>query len=149
MTCIKIGFDVGGVILDQTTRELITESYKTIKLCIEKYKPENVFIVSKARNHWIDLTKQMFIDTQFYEFTNFLDKNIYFVDEYEDKAIMCEKLQINYFVDDSVKVIKFLLDTDTKGIWYNPSCTSCLTKTELKKIHIVKTWKNIRKLLLT
>lgn len=146
---MKIGFDIGGVIVDAKTRELFTESYRTIKLCIEKYKPENVYIISKAKSHWIDITKKMLEETNFYKLTNFLEENIYFVNEYGDKAVLCGKLQLNYFVDDSIKVIKFLLDTNTIGIWFDPCDMTCLHKNDLKKIHIVKTWKSIRKIFLT
>lgn len=143
---MKIGFDIGGVIVDQKTREVFPECYMSIKLCIEKFRPDNIFIVSKARNKWVDENKKMLKESNFYSLTGFLETNVYFVDEYKDKATMCEKLQLDYLVDDSVKVIKFLLETNTIGIWFGPNNTSCLNKDDLKKIHVANTWKNLRKL---
>ena len=143
---MRIGFDIGGVIVDQKTREVFTESYMSIRLCIEKFKPENVYIVSKARNQWITSNKKLLTETDFYNTTGLLEENVYFVNEYEDKATMCEKLQLDYLVDDSVKVIKFLLKTNTTGIWFGVNSTSCLDKKDLQKIHVAKKWKNIRKL---
>lgn len=144
---MRIAFDIGDVIIDKKTRQPIDESYMSLRLFIEKFKSDNIFIISKARNEWITKNKELLKDTLFYELTGFDIKNMYFVDDYEDKAILCNKLKIDYLIDDSVKVTRFLIhQTNTIPIWYSPQDTKCITSNELNKTIIAKTWKSIRKI---
>lgn len=144
---MKIAFDIGGVIVNKDNSEPNIEAYLSIKMFVQKFKSENIFIISKAKNKWIALTHELFEKTNFYKETNFDKKNLYFVDEYVDKQTLCKKLEINYMVDDNIKVIKYMLEINTIPIWFSPSQISYLDKQLLKKIIIANNWKTIRKIM--
>jgi hypothetical protein len=140
---MKIAFDIGGVIVNRRERKPIDEAYNSIKLFVEKFKSDNIFIISKAKSKYIDINLKLLNDTDFYNITGFDKKNIYFVNEYYEKAPLCKKLEIDYLIDDSVKIIRSLLDTSTIPIWFNPKDETCLKH---KRIIVVYKWKSIRKL---
>lgn len=104
----KIAFDLRGVIVDKITGLISDECIMSIKLTVEKLKKENVYIISKAKDKWININKERLKNIDFFKRTGMLNKNLYFVNEYEDKEKLCKKLNINYMVDDSIKVIRCL-----------------------------------------
>ena len=76
--------------------------------------------------------------------TNLREENIYFVNEYEDKGELGKKLELDYILDDSLKVAKIVKEAGFKAIVFgdheefhrdNPGFMQA------------KTWKNFRKLL--
>tara|TARA_B110000037_G_C16899433_1_gene415550 strand:- start:98 stop:544 length:447 start_codon:yes stop_codon:yes gene_type:complete len=143
---IIVAFDIGGVIVDKMTRKPFKEALMSIKLFVEKLGKKNVFILSKAKNKWILLNLKLFDDINFYKYTGVLIKNIIFVDEYIDKQTICKKHNINYMIDDSVKVIRFMQSIDTVVIWFGNH-----NKIIDDDVNIIykkaKTWKHIRKIL--
>ena len=104
----RFAFDIGGVIVNIKTETIDDESVTSIKLVVEKYGNSNVFIISKAKDKYIKLNQERLENFKFYEKTGFLKENVYFCNEYSDKAKLCDNLNIDYMVDDSLKVIKFL-----------------------------------------
>ena len=104
----RFAFDIGGVIINYETNKIDDEAICSIKLVVEKYGKENVFIISKAKNKYIKLNKERLRDYNFYDKTGFFKSNLYFCDEYADKAKLCDKLKIDFMIDDSIKVIKYL-----------------------------------------
>lgn len=138
---VKIAFDIGGVIVNKSTRELIDGGIKSIKLCCEKYTPDNIYIISKAKDKWIKANEQMLSDVNFFELTGFLSKNVYYVNEYIDKQTLCNKLKINYMVDDSIKVIRYMLEIDTIPMWFGE--VNDILKNN--RIILVKNYSKLRK----
>lgn len=104
----RFAFDIGGVIIDSKSETINDEAVKSIKLVIEKYGKENVYIISKAKEKYIKINKNRLDEYDFYEKTRFLKSNLFFCNEYIDKSRICKNLKIDYMVDDSLKVIKFL-----------------------------------------
>lgn len=51
----RIAFDLGGVMIERGALEnyLIEESIVSVKLTVEKFDNENVFIISKAKEKYI------------------------------------------------------------------------------------------------
>lgn len=141
---MRIAFDIGGVIrVDDTISD---EMIMSIKLVIDKFKQHNVFIISKAKNKWITKNKEFLLFHNFYEKTGFNIDNVYYVNEYADKRIICDKLEINYMIDDSTKVIRYLLDSNTISIWFGLSNDiACIDKKDRNKVILAKSWKFIRK----
>jgi len=135
---MRIAFDIGGVIIDRNTNNYMNEAIMSLQEIIKKFKNDNVYIISKARDKYVIQNRLFFEETQFYERTGFLEQNLYFVPEYEDKQFLCNKLKINYLVDDSIKVLRYFDDNHvTKCIWFGMKNND--------KYKCVSTWKSIRK----
>lgn len=143
---MHIGIDIGGVIVDKTTRLVLPDAIMSIRLLIDKYGTDSIFIISKAKDKWVTANREMLDKEEFYNKTGFDIKNLYFVDEYEDKKTMCDKLKIDYMIDDSIKVIRFLLNTTTTPIWFDKEKMTDFSKRDSKKIIIARSWKTIRKI---
>lgn len=79
-----VAFDIGGVIVNKISRIPYKESLISIKLYVEKLKPSNVYILSKAKNKWITNNLELFDKIDFYNKTGIISKNVIFVDEYID-----------------------------------------------------------------
>ena len=52
----RFAFDLGGVIIERGAMEnfLVEDSIISVKLTVQKFTPENVFIISKAKEKYID-----------------------------------------------------------------------------------------------
>lgn len=68
---MRIAFDLGGVIIHREALEnfLIQESEMSVKLTVEKFKPENVFIISKAKEKYIQRNIDLLIKVNFFQTT--------------------------------------------------------------------------------
>ena len=115
---MKFAFDVGGVLIDKDTHLFIDDAITSFILVIQKFRKENVFIISKTGETYKQQTLDIFDKNNFWTKTNFLRENLYFVEEYADKAILCKRLSIDYMVDDNTKVLKFI-EKPTIPIWIN------------------------------
>lgn len=111
----KFAFDLRGVIVNKDDCKISDETIKTINMTVQKFKPENVYIISKAKEKWIEINKKRLADIDFFNRTGMIKENVYFVDEYEDKGILCKKLGIDYMIDDSVKVLRYL---ECNSFWF-------------------------------
>ena len=51
----RLAFDLGGVIIERGALEnfLVEESDVSVKLAVQKFGPDNVFIISKAKEKYI------------------------------------------------------------------------------------------------
>ena len=139
----KFAFDLRGVIVDKESETIMEDAINSVKLTVEKFTTSNIYIISKAKDKWIKINRERLKDTNFFERTGMLKTNLYFVDEYDDKEKMCKKLGIDYMIDDSVKVLRYLTcksflfgsDKYMKTIYsHHNTETTCLP-----------TWKHLRK----
>ncbi len=63
----RIAFDLGGVIIDKKNREITDEVMMTIKLLIQKFGSDSIFIISKARDKWIESNNRVLNVSGFFE----------------------------------------------------------------------------------
>ena len=149
---IKIGFDIGNTINNRNNNLPFDNSFLIIKSLIGKYESKNIFIISKAKNLWIEKSKKWLIDNKFYEITGFDINNLYFVDEYEDKKKLIDILKINFFVDDEIKIIRDIINSNyiKKAIWFrgNNNLMNDFPKKLKSKIIISNKWNKIYKSLI-
>ena len=113
-----MAFDLGGVIIERGAFEnfIVEESFSSVKLAVEKFGRDNVFIISKAKQKYIDRNLTLLKEKGFITGTNLREENIYFVNEYEDKGELGKKLQLDYILDDSLKVAKIVKEAGFKAI---------------------------------
>ena len=89
---------------------MVEESLISVKLTVQKFGPENVFVISKAKDKYIERNIELLKKHDFFNSTGLRIENIRFVNEYEDKGVIGKKEKINYILDDSVKVAKIAIE---------------------------------------
>ena len=140
----RIAFDLYGVIINKNINGYMFESILSLKLAVQKYGRDNIFIISKAKDKYVELNKEYLNNIHFFDNTLINKENLIFCREYEDKAILCKKLNIDYMIDDSLKVAKFILDYQTtKPILFGSHLK--LDKELINKIIYIKNWTKFRK----
>lgn len=57
----RFAFDLGGVIVERGAMEnIITEeSLPSVRLAVEKFGPDNVFIISKAKEKYVERNMEL------------------------------------------------------------------------------------------
>ena len=117
---VKAAFDFGKTIALIEEDRPFPNSFETIRMIVGKLAPDNVFIISKAKRETSTLILAWLQRHHFFTATHFLPKNVYFVEEYQDKRVLVDKLGINFFVDDSVKIVRALYSSPhiRKIVWF-------------------------------
>ena len=107
----RIAFDLGGVVIERGAIQnfLVDQSIVSVKLAIQKFGQENVFIISKAKDKYKERNIQFLQKNNFFTETGLREDKVHFVNQYEDKGILGKQLKIDYILDDSIKVAKFAI----------------------------------------
>ena len=103
-----MAFDLGGVIIERGALEnfMVEESDVSVKLAVQKFGPNNVYIISKAKEKYIQRNLDLLNAHKFFEKTGLNPDHVHFVNEYEDKGVLGKQLNLTHIVDDSLKVAK-------------------------------------------
>ena len=146
----KVGLDFGKTIALIEEDKPFDNAFDVIKMIINKYTSDNVFIVSKARQETSQFILSWLDRHNFYNLTGFSRENIYFVKDYADKRIIVDRLKINIFVDDSIKIVRVLHSSENieKIIWFegnDPKLLKEIPKQYRNKIVIFKKWNKLYK----
>lgn len=125
MHSMRIGIDIGGVIIAQDTDEPdlffsndflrakpFPDCFEIIRLLIEKFGKENLFIISKCGEKIQRKSMEWLEHNQFFSITGFLPEHIHFCLERHEKAGIADRLQLNVFIDDRYTVLKHLLSLE-------------------------------------
>ncbi len=164
MHSMRIGIDIGGVIIAQDTDEpdlffsndflrakTFPDCFETIKLLIEKFGKENVFIISKCGEKVQRKSRDWLEHNQFFSSTGFLPGHIHFCLERHEKAGLAERLQLNIFIDDRYTVLKHLLPLEQieRLILFCPNETEqeLSSSNPSDKILQVSSWEEVGKVL--
>lgn len=117
---IRVGIDFGKVIGLDDDPNPVPLAFVACRHCIGQFGPENVFIVSKAGEEMEQRICKWLNDHSFYDVTRLRRSHVIFVRTYEDKAHVACKLQLNWFIDDQVKVIRCMtqLECMTRVFWF-------------------------------
>lgn len=146
----KVGLDFGKTIALIEEDKPFDNAFDVIKMIINKYTRDNVFIVSKARQETSQFILSWLDRHNFYNLTGFSRENIYFVKDYADKRTIVDRLKINIFVDDSIKIVRVLHSSENieKIIWFegnDPKLLKEIPKQYRNKIVIFKKWNKLYK----
>lgn len=153
-----IGIDIGRVIISGDTDienqffsqqylevPAVENAFESIAELIEKYKAENVYLVSKCSEKTQVKTLNWLEYKGFFHQTNFLRSNLWFCRDRKDKKEICENNQIKKFIDDRFSVLLHLLELEELYL-FNPS------EEELKKyndydkkenVQVIRTWAEV------
>ena len=147
---IKIGIDFGKTIGLIENDSPYPDCISTISFLKNKFGSENIYIISKAKKEMSDKITSWLNRINFYERTSFLKDNVIFCENYSDKARIVEKLKINVFIDDHIKVIQsmILLKQIKLIIWFNKNVDIKLIEKKFRKnIYITTKWSSIIKII--
>lgn len=144
---VRIGLDVGGVIIDRIRNDGTDTSFKSdnflltsavpgvfaaVELMTRAYGAENVFIISKAKPKTQDKTLRWFEHKEFYATTGFLHSNVYFCLERDEKGRIADCLPdgpLTHYVDDRADVLHHMPNVGTRYLFGEQDRT-WLVKTE-------------------
>jgi hypothetical protein len=117
----RIGIDVGGVLMargEGTQDTIFADAYLTspqcpmafewVKVFVDRFGSQNVFIVSKCGNKIRARTLEWLEHNKFYEITGFDRGNVRFCYQRHEKAGICRDLQITHFIDDRAEVLSYM-----------------------------------------
>jgi len=128
----------------------VKKSFSSIRKTVELYKPDNIYLVSKCGEIIQSRTLEWLHKNNFFSETGVLESNIEFCLERKDKKGICEKFEIDIFIDDRFSVLIHLLNLK-RLILFRPNEIelneySKFTKT--KKITVVSSWEEILEILI-
>ena len=141
----RIGIDFGRTI-GEVEQEYSDKTFNIIKMIVQKYKSENVFIISKAGQEMQAKIRTWLDKYDFCNICEFDENNIHFVKEYTDKRNMIIKYNIDVFIDDHYKVIQSIMDLKQVKyiIWFNSKADqNLIPKKYRSKIRITSKWAKI------
>jgi len=128
MNKIRLGIDIGGVVISKDSEEgeetsFFSEDYlktppepfvlDSIQKLISILGIDNVFLVSKCGQNFRKKTLEWLDYVGFFSKTKMPRENVRFCDERFQKAIICNEIGITHFVDDRLDVLKHLIGVET------------------------------------
>lgn len=145
MSVHRIGIDFGRTIgeIESPASDYV---FNIIKMIVQKYGSENIFIISKAGLEMQEKIRIWLDKYNFCDICGFDKNNLHFVKEYLDKKILIAKFDIDVFIDDHYKVIHSIMDLEQVKyiIWFNPKADQKLIPRKYRsKIMITSKWAKI------
>lgn len=137
---MRIGIDIGGVILENYVKEKPTKEIEGAVEAISKLAQKHeIYLISKKEKGKDETIKDL-ENINFFEKTGIKKENIYFVFKKKDKTQIAIELKIDLFIDNDFGVLEHI---KPKGIH-----TICLSK-RYKKLQtkqandLVRSWNEI------
>jgi hypothetical protein len=132
---MKIGIDIGGVIIDRANDDedtsLFGDNYlnaRPVAGAIEALQklnteifPKEVFIVSKCGEKIEARSREWLKAKGVYEKTGIPESNVHFCRQRADKAPIARKLGLTHFVDDRLEVLGYMRGIVEQRILFAPS----------------------------
>jgi hypothetical protein len=155
---MKLGIDVGGVIIDRINDKTDTsffghnylattacpDAFECIrKLTREHFGIENVYLVSKAREKTEKRTKEWLVHHKFYDITGIKPENVYVCRDRDGKAPICKDLGITYFIDDRLEVLGYLTTVENLYLFQGRSKEIEKHKEHLERVVKVDNWRDV------
>ena len=129
---IRIGIDVGGVIIDRIKNDgadtsfidgdfmrttAVEGAFETIRMIVRRLGAENVFIISKCGPAIQEKTLLWLTGQQFYKSTGFLAENIHFCLKRPEKGPIAAGLGLTHFIDDRADVLEFMTEVPIRYLF--------------------------------
>ena len=151
---MKMGIDVGGVIMDKTNDETDTsffsgnylesratkDCFAAIRRLVNRFGDGNVVIISKCGESTQKKTLEWFKHHDFYNLTGMYENDVHFCRKREEKAPIAEKLHLTHFVDDRLEVLSYMTSVPHRFLFQpTPSEVEKFVK-HLKDVKTVYSW---------
>lgn len=152
MSTRRIGLDVGGVIIDALGNDntdtafrsdnfmrttAVKGVHKAVKVLIETFGQENVFIISKCGEVIEGKTRLWLEGTGFHRRTGFDSANLFFCRKRPEKAPIAAELRLTDFVDDHADVLGYMKGIVTRRYLFGPQLDQAQDTTGLT---VVNSW---------
>lgn len=133
---MKIGIDIGGVIIDRQRNDnsdtsLFGPNYlnalavpnvmEVIAIINDRIFPHQTYIISKCGANIERKSREWLMHNKFYEKTGMTEDKVHFCRERCDKAPIAQKLGLTHFIDDKLEVLGYMRDIVPNRILFNPS----------------------------
>lgn len=158
---MKIGIDVGGVIMDRANDDTDTSFFSdnylqttavagavaSIVELVEQYGAPNIYIVSKAGDKTQKRTWEWMDHKRFFDTTGMLRENVHFCAERKDKADICGDLGITDFIDDKIEVLSYMDSRVVGLIAFDPTPFELKRFREYRdlmgRVKVLKNWTDV------
>ena len=155
---LKLGIDVGGVIIDRindkTDTSFFGNNYLATTACPDAFESiskltrvtfgiDNVYLVSKAREKTERRTREWLEHHRFYEITGIKPENVHVCKERDGKAPICKDLGITHFIDDRLEVLGYLTTVDNLYLFQGRSREIEKNKEHLGRVIQVNNWLDV------
>jgi len=130
---MKIGIDIGGVIIDRSNdaedTSLFGDNYLNAKPLDGAFAsikelagvPTEIHLVSKCGERVQKRSLEWLKHNDFYGMTGVLPERVHFCRERHEKRGICEELKLDVMIDDRLEVLSYLVDVVGKLICFKPS----------------------------
>jgi len=131
---LKIGIDIGGVIIDRSNdaedTSLFGDNYLNAKPLegafasikeLAGWISTEIHLVSKCGERIQKRSLEWLQHNEFYGITGVLPERVHFCRERHEKRGICEKLKLDVMIDDRLEVLSYLVDVVGKLICFKPS----------------------------
>lgn len=132
---MKIGIDVGGVIIDKANdgedtslfgpdylqARPVVGAIEAIAKINREIFPSSVYIVSKCGEKIEGRTREWLKAHAFQDKTGVTEERLHFCRERSDKAPIARRLGLTHFVDDRMEVLGYMRGIVVNRIFFNPS----------------------------
>ncbi len=165
MNLATLGIDIGGVIIDDRTKESgkknfegnpnflevpqIPGAIKTISEIRERRFKKNIHLVSSCSQKMEDLRWTWLGYHKFFDQTGILKENVHFCRTRKEKADICYKYGITHYIDNRLEIL-FLINTLVNvRILFRPRAREMQKYRQyLPNVKQVSTWEEVQKILL-
>lgn len=153
---MKLGIDIGGVIIDRVAddsdtsffggRYLETPAVPDAFAVIAALRPgfESVYLVSKCGKNTERKTREWLAHTGFHETTGVPAENVHFCRQRHEKAPICESLGITHFVDDRLEVLAYLASVERRFLFRPQEDEVAEHRLALPAVTRVESWLELR-----
>jgi hypothetical protein len=133
---VKIGIDIGGVIIDRARNDntdtslfgpnylnalAVPNALKAIAEINEYLFPNETYIISKCGANIERKSREWLKAQGFYGTTGMSEDKVYFCRARADKTPIAQKLGLTHFIDDRLEVLGYMKNVVPNRILFNPS----------------------------
>jgi hypothetical protein len=142
-----LGIDLGNTIIKH--RQVLPDAFRVIRRLIDERFGKNVHIVSRVTPEQEIRARAFVTNEQFQRELGIPLERVHFCRERHEKGPICEKIQATHFIDDRPEVMAHMPKTLARPILFDPTSEDIEAfPFDIKKIPIVRTWREVETLLL-
>ena len=132
---MKIGIDIGGVIIDRHRNDesdtslmgpnylnayAVKDAFHAIERLNGTLFKDQVYVVSKCGHNIERKSREWLAHNKFHEITGVPVERLHFCRRRSEKAPIADKLALTHFVDDRLEVLGYMRDVVPHRILFNP-----------------------------
>lgn len=155
---MKIGIDIGGVIIDRNRNDnsdtslfgtnylnafAVSGALEAISVINKKMFPNETYIISKCGAAIEKKSREWLRHNGFYTMTSVAEDHVYFCRERADKAPIARKLGLTHFIDDKYEVLGYMKDVVANRILFNPNLEEMMQTGPVGPVIPIFSWADV------